>query len=157
MEGEKGSIFQQLVFNHHQGDQGGGGETVRDHSTNSSVSVKQSREEKIKSERNFRWVDGLTISLNLTISVNLTISLKVQEQKWRWRSFYLTKNRTLPLLRKRCPHHVHLFRSEKILQSSLTSSKRAWSSSRLFARWFEIMMTMMMMTMIEGVGNSWKK
>ena len=33
----------------------------------------------------------------LTISLNLTISLIVQEQKWRRRSFYLTKNRTLPL------------------------------------------------------------
>ena len=47
------------------------------------------------------------------------------------------KNRTLPLQRERYPHHVHLFRSEKILKSSLTSSKRAWSSSRLFARWFD--------------------
>ena len=55
MDGEKGSIFRQLVCNDHQGDQGGGGEPVRDHSTNSSVSVKQSREEKIKSERNYRW------------------------------------------------------------------------------------------------------
>ena len=44
---------------------------------------------------------------------------------------------TALLLRESCPHHVHLFRSEKILQSSLTSSKRAWSSSRLFARWFD--------------------
>ena len=53
------------------------------------------------------------------------------------RSIYLTKNGTLPFLREMYPHHVHLFRSEKILQSSLTSSKRAWSSSRLFARWFD--------------------
>ena len=73
----------------------------------------------------------------LTISLNLTISLIVQEQKWRRRSFYLTKNGTPPFLRQMYPHHVHLFRSEKILQSSLTSSKRAWSSSRLFARWFD--------------------
>ena len=105
----------------------------------------------------------------MTISLSLTFSLKVQEQKWQRRSFYLTKNRTLPLLRKRYPHHVHLFRSEKILQSSLTSSKRAWSSSRLFARWFDQLgweyvndddggggedMAMMMMTLIEGVGGS---
>ena len=73
----------------------------------------------------------------MTISLSLTFSLKVQEQKWQRRSFYLRKNRTLHLQREGYPHHVHLFRSEKILKSSLTSSKRAWSSSRLFARWFD--------------------
>ena len=69
--------------------------------------------------------------------VCFTASLSLKEQKWQRRSFYLRKNRTLPLQRERYPHHVHLFRSEKILKSSLTSSKRAWSSSRLFARWFD--------------------
>ena len=34
--------------------------------------------------------------------------------------------------------HIVFFRSEKILQTSLLSSKRAWSSSKLFARWFPI-------------------
>ena len=49
--------------------------------------------------------------------------------------------------------HLSFFRSEKILQASLLSSKRAWSSSKLFARSFPIMYFNLKTTKIQ----SWPK